>query len=566
MQDIFTMNADNNCPNEAVDVVNELLPEISISLDSLDDSTCCISEEPHKKNEYKEGSAACLEFVKQAQVLASVEERIRFSMDFMKSSLACPGTPRFRDFWDVRRFCLPLFKQALSAKARAELWKEYVDLSTEARRLKEVLDEQSAFAFEQIDLAIQALSKDLESYDEMVTNIPSLEIPSTCSMMIPHAVEYQEMQRNLQVLNTFALKINSLRKEVIRTEMRVKNKNKLFEKLSSAGDGIFPKRKHLIKDLSDLFMQDVLLFVNSYFVNEASERPALHQLREEIKALQMVAKSFTLNVHAFTETRLKLSECWDRLKAWDKERKKDIFVKKQALHQNIQKVTERIQAFEVFCAASPSIPEVAQQFEEIFFFMRTLEFNFYEKKMLKADLVRIRKPVVDKERELLGAQDLREKEAGELKRKQQRDFTDSVEALVASVDSLEVEILVESRDLYLQQLAQMNLQKADKMLMDRLFKQIKDVIEDKKSHKLLSLSASDKEKHGALLRLLMERRQRRAEIKLQIDAYRKILAGSGFDFEKAIMYTDLVEEEKVSLTKINHSIDEIEEKIATIEG
>ena len=39
------------------------------------------------------------------------------------------------------------------------------ELSTEAKRLKEILDEQSAFAIEQIELAIQALERDLEHYD-----------------------------------------------------------------------------------------------------------------------------------------------------------------------------------------------------------------------------------------------------------------------------------------------------------------------------------------------------------------------------------------------------------------
>jgi hypothetical protein len=83
---------------------------------------------------------------------------------------------------------------------------------------------------------------------------------------------------------------------------------------------------------------------------------------------------------------------------------------------------------------------------------------------------------------------------------------------------------------------------------------------------LLSLSEDDLKALDALKEVLDERKARRQEIKNQLEQYRKLLGGSGFDFEKAMMYREMIEAEKATLEKINASIDEIEEKIDRIES
>ena len=127
-------------------------------------------------------------------------------------------------------------------------------------------------------------------------------------------------------------------------------------------------------------------------------------------------------------------------------------------------------------------------------------------------------------------------------------------------------MMIEKRDRLVEEYSQLNISKADKMLFDRSFKQLKDLIDEKKSENLLSLSDSDKEKLNELIALLAERKKRRQEIKSQVEIYRKVLGGSGFDFEKAMMYRELIEAEKAALEKINCTIEEIEEKVAEIEG
>ena len=85
-------------------------------------------------------------------------------------------------------------------------------------------------------------------------------------------------------------------------------------------------------------MSDVEQFIKSYFQDEEFKDLHLYSLREEIKQLKTVAKILTLNTHAFTETRVKLSGCWDKIKNREKERKKETQQKKQEFKQNFDLV------------------------------------------------------------------------------------------------------------------------------------------------------------------------------------------------------------------------------------
>jgi hypothetical protein len=61
--------------------------------------------------------------------------------------------------------------------------------------------------------------------------------------------------------------------------------------------------------------------------------------------------------------------------------------------------------------------------------------------------------------------------------------------------------------------------------------------------------------------VLEHRCERRKEIKIQIEEYRKIIGGSGLDFEKAMHYNELMENEKENLAKIDESIKDIKKKM-----
>ena len=99
-----------------------------------------------------------------------------------------------------------------------------------------------------------------------------------------------------------------------------------------------------------------------------------------------------------------------------------------------------------------------------------------------------------------------------------------------------------------------------------MLKQLRDLALDKKDKAAMQLSADDLQSLEHLRTILDERKERRQEIKTLLESYRKALGGSGFDFEKAMMYRELIDAEKVRLDNANASIQEIEEKISELEG
>ncbi len=305
---------------------------------------------PEEKNisdnskDQKEGYSAQFEtFKKEFDEQADNEVRLQLAIQFMEVSLAQGGAPHFRSFWEVRRLCLPLFKENISPNLRSQLWIKYSELSKEARRLKEMLDEQSAFAVEQIEIAIQALEKDILQFDEQVEKIAFPEATAFPQSLEKHYSFYQNLQKQLNILNAQASRINALRKELLKTEMRVRHKNKFFQRLSVAGDRVFPNRKDLIKQISQQFSENVDSFISKHF-EDHNTYESFYILREEIKAFQSLAKILTLNTQAFTQTRTRLSECLDRIKVEEKERKKERAQQRVIFKQNAEEIEQQIQA------------------------------------------------------------------------------------------------------------------------------------------------------------------------------------------------------------------------------
>lgn len=519
---------------------------------------------PEKKE--KSEPSPLSSYVESFEKEPTAEGKIRLSIDFMREALASSGTPRFKDFWEGRKMCLPLFKENISPKVRSQLWSSYIELSTEAKRLKEILDEQSAFAIEQIELAIQALERDLEHY-ELLLSQTHLEPFEQQTVTLKDKEEfYTQIQKELQVLNTLATRVNAMRKEVVKTEMRIRIKNKLLERLSLCGDKIFPKRKELIKKISDEFMADVDKFVSEYFKDEEFKDLHLYSLREEIKQLQSIAKVLTLNTQAFTETRLKLSGCWDKIKNREKERKKEVHQLRQEFKQNFDLVMEKIKPFAEKCQAGISADEANREAFEILEFMKTVQLGRDEVRALKEEVQKAKRGPMERAREAELQRQKQEQEAEAQKRAAINSLKVEINALVNEADSMQADAIAAKRDELHQRFEQLNIVKAEKQIIERTFKQIKDLIDEKKEKALLSLSEDDKKVLDQLKEVLEERKARRLEIKNQLESFRKLLGGSGFDFEKAMMYREMIEAEKATLEKINASIEEIEEKIEEIEG
>ncbi len=428
------------------------------------------------------------------------EKKLQLAIDCMANSLAQGKTPHFRSFWEARALCLPLFKDTVPSIQRLSLWNKYTDLSKEARRLKELLDEQSAFAVEQIEMAIVALEQHIQtpSYSLEKENFFSSE---AFPQVLKKDFElYLQLQVELHLLNTHATRINELRKELLKTDMRVRNKNKFFQRLSAAGDQVFPKRKELIKQVSQQFSDDVGRFITTYFA-EGYVKESFYVLREEIKRLQGLAKFLTLNTHSFTETRARLSECWDQIKAEEKERKKE----------------------------------------------------------------RTRRKVEENSKTKQEERQHKESDNHRLHREKFISLKKEAEILIQSHENIEEEDLAKQREILFEQAIVQGFGKAEKQELERILKPLRDIIADKRDKKLLSLSEDDRQALQQLKNMVCQKKERRQEIKTQLEELRKAAGSSSLDFEKAIACNHRINEEKECLEKVNQVIREMEKNIITLQ-
>ena len=511
------------------------------------------------------------QFLSQLETCSDGGEKIEKALDFMKSRLSGSSPPRFREFWEVKRVCLPLFKENIPSKSRTELWQKYVDLSGEARRVKEILDEQSAFAYEQIDLAVQALLQDLSSYEERLSQLPDCVVLENAPCLLKRREDYCHLQKELHLLNAFAAKVNALRKELIKTEMRIRSKNKLFEKLSTCGNQIFPRRKELVQTLSQTFLEDVTGFVKRHFSEEKKgEEASLHSLREEIKALQAIAKQLTLNTRVFNETRTLLGSSWDLLKGWDLEKKKELLQKKEVQKKSYDEAMLKVQEFEALCREKNSLEEIEPSYTDGVKALRDVkDLGRLDLRELLQKMEECRRPFEEKNRLQRLELEKQVRQQEELRLQKLQSLQKEMESLLQGpgrLGEMGAEEAIKRKGLIEEEVKAFSLSKAEKMWVDRLLKQLKDRILEVKSAKILSLSQSDQETCEALKQLIAEKKERRVEIKEQLESYRKALGGSGFDFEKGMMYRELMEADKKSLEKIEVAIEELCHQLDQIKG
>lgn len=513
----------------------------------------------------REDSPLFKEFIEKLTALPTPEEKIAHGLQFMRTSISQEGSPRFREFWEARRLTLPFFKENLNPAIRSKLWNEYVELTVEARRLKEILEEQSAFAMEQIDLAIQAIESDMGNFEALLGTTKEIVFPEASQTIRQKAERYNQVQRELNLLNTLASRLNSLRKEIIRTDMRVRFKTKFFKRLSELGDHIFPKRKELIESISSEFEKDVDQFIAKHFKENEVVGAPYYAIREEIKGLQSMAKVFTLNSGVFTRTRLKLSECWDKIKILEKEHKKEVLEKRQISNERTQAFQEKIDALK---AKSTTLTphELGREIDQISTEMRQTPLQREDVRYLREELFKLREPHLAAQEQKAKELEQAEKEKLRLKREQVQALKEKIAQLVRQAEMMDLEALTLAFKEIEEQLNRVEVSKIEKQQIERSLRPLKDLISDKKEHSLLNLSEDDKRVLENLRLVLQQRKERRQEIKVQLEIYRKALGGSSLDFEKAIHYQELVEQEKERLDKANAAIEEIEQKIAELEG
>lgn len=490
-----------------------------------------------------------------------VEDKLRCALDAMRKIVSSETTPIFKDFWEAKRMCLEFFKEKIPPHVRTLFWNEYVELSDAIRQVKEVLDEQSSFAEEQIDLAVAAVEKDLQNFETTLNDMGGIELPPESRFLQQNGSKYIRLQKELELYNTFTGRLNGLRKELIQTQMRIRNKNKLFQKLSKLGDLVFPKRKEGIKTLSDLFLADVDRFVGEYF--EVAKGPYFG-LKDEIKALQKFAKVLTLGTAAFNQSREKLSGCWDQIKDKEAMHREQRAEQKEKFKQNFDQFAPRIEAFKAECAEFKiSVNGADEKIEGLLSEMRQLGFGNDEMKGIKKELLESKRVLEDKEREdRKKAIEAEEFEQMRLVKAHQTLLND-IQEVLDQADVLTLNALVEKWEAFLKEEKSLKISGIEKAVLENRLGSIADYIQEKKWKG--ALDGSPEELASSLHVLLSERHREKRKIKEALEVHRKIVGGSGLSFEQSLQYQELLREEKIRLDTIETMVEEIEEKLFDLE-
>jgi hypothetical protein len=513
----------------------------------------------------KEASPAFREFEAKLAQLPTPEEKISLGLAFMTSSISQEGPPRFREFWEARKYTLACFKENINSVIRKRLWDEYDELTKKARVLKQLLEEQSAFAIEHLDDAIKALESDATNFEALLARVGNLEFPEQCPTIQEKSDVYNKIQRELNLLNIFASRMHGLRKEVVKTDMRMRFKTKFFKKMSQVSDLIFPKRKQLIDQISHEFLTDVEGFISSHFQGEEVVGAPYFALREEIKALQGMAKVLTLSSTAFNRTRLKLSECWDKIKVLEKEHKKEIYAKKQVSQENRQTIEKKIEELKGTSLEMP-IADLDKAIEVLSVEMRQIELHRADVVFLREQLSGLREPHVAAEKERAKAYEEAAAEAVRVKRENIEEVKNRIALLLKEGTTADVITLEQTLVSLKEEIKQLGSSRTDQQQFDRLLRQVNDLVAEAKEHHLMNLSDDDRSALESLRGLLDQKKKRRKEVKEQIETLRRSRPSSGLDFDKVFQANELLEQEKELLEKLTSGIAEIEEKISELEG
>jgi hypothetical protein len=186
-----------------------------------------------------------------------------------------------------------------------------------------------------------------------------------------------------------------LRKELIRTEMRLKLKNSLFHRLSQLGDFLFPRRKEKMKAVSDLFKHDVDSFIQHTFIGDL-KTAALFDVKEEIKALQGIAKILTLNTETFSSTRTALSQCWDSVREVVTERKKVANELRSQFRQQREEILQKIQLIKsAFEKKEQSTQQAQSELEQLLKVLRNQHLPKIEVQFLRQEIAALQASVED---------------------------------------------------------------------------------------------------------------------------------------------------------------------------
>lgn len=281
------------------------------------------------------------DYVKELSKLEQADERIAKMLEYMKLQLSHGEIHPLSRFWKMRKFCLDNFKCTIAVSQRLKLWKDYCVVIDEIVKLKQVIDEKSSYEKEQIEEALLSIASDLEGVDQLIEKETEISVPKSPCVQ-KHATFYKSTQKELSIYSSYAKRLNSLKKEILALDISFKKKQEILDQIHVLADKVFPKKRDLLGLMSTTYASHIQIFVRINFSDSEFKSPIFH-LKEQIKQLQNFAKVISLNVDAFSKTREQLSNCWDKIKVYEKKQKKDKEEKKEQSNRIFAGLKEKIE-------------------------------------------------------------------------------------------------------------------------------------------------------------------------------------------------------------------------------
>ena len=468
-------------------------------------------------------------YIKDLLKLNQADERIAKMLEYMKLQLSHGEIHPLSRFWKMRKFCLDHFKGSIAVSQRLILWKEYCQVIDEIVKLKELIDEKSAFEKQQIEQALSSVASDLENIDQVIEREASISVPK-CPCISNHAEFYQTTQKELSVYSSYAKRLNALKKEILALDISFKKKQEILDQIHKLADLVFPKKRDLLGLMSRTYAGHIQNFVRLNFSSETFKSP-IFQLKEQIKQLQNFAKIISLNVDAFSKTREQLSDCWDRLKLHEKKQKKEKEEKKEQSSKVFTTLEEKIEKLK---AEKGSLPPA--KFHD--------EFKHLSRLIQKEDLIRFQRKQLQDKLEVLhdekeGALPSAQESAtlsicsqlsGLIEKVHELDYQviqSSVGELFTSYDSSQAS---DSQNIQIER----SLYTLYESLGAKLSKELKDCLD----FEALSIKVENFKK----------------SVKENIERYRRALGSSNQSIEKAMAFNELLVQSRALLTSLEEKL------------
>ncbi|MCH9634142.1 MAG: hypothetical protein S4CHLAM7_08850 [Chlamydiae bacterium] len=280
-------------------------------------------------------------FIKSIENEISSDVKLERMLNYMQMHLSHGEIKPINRFWKMRSFCLECFKDNLTHTKRIVFWENYRQMISELLKLKGESDEKSKFHSLEIKKAIDFIEQDLQKMSLIIEQTSVIEIPKNCPIPDKSKSVFEKSQRELEVVSSYAQKLNALKNELASLEISYKDKQPLFDQIHKISDTVFPRRRELISHVSKRYSDDVNHFITINFEKKELKMP-LFELKDHIKSFQALAKVLSLNVNSFSQSREKLSDCWDKIKLFEKAHKKIKEEQKSKFHENENRINEQI--------------------------------------------------------------------------------------------------------------------------------------------------------------------------------------------------------------------------------